>query len=427
MSRAHDNPTSQLRQRLREIKQDGRQQDWLRELVEWLLQEFLEVEFIEHLGAEPYERTEGRAGYRNGYRERELTTRVGRLTLRVPRDREGRFSTELFERYQRSEKALVLALQESYLQGVSTRKVRRITEKLCGVEFSKDQVSRAVRALDEELETWRRRPLEKAYPYLVADARYEYVREDGQVESEGVLTIQGIGQDGYREILPSRTGVPPALAARTVSVAVAPVEEEATWSELFANLLAHGLDVSSVRCITTDEHQGLRAAMRRYLPKAAWQRCQTHYQRNAGSKVPRKARQEVHAALRDVFNAPDGDLARQRVKRLMQAWRSRFPELVAWMEQTIEQPLAVFSLPAEHRKRMRTTNGLERHHQEARRRSRVVRIFPNRASCLRLSSALAMEQSEEWLTGHRYLDMRVLEEAAETAELPRPELVDVPA
>lgn len=404
MSRAHDNLTSQLRQRLREIRQDGREQDWLRELVEWLLQEFLEVEFTEHLGAEPYERTEGRAGYRNGYRERELTTRVGRLTLRVPRDREGRFSTELFERYQRSEKALVLALQESYLQGVSTRKVRRITEKLCGVEFSKDQVSRAAQALDGELGTWRGRPLEKAYPYLIADARYEYVREDGRVESEGVLIIKGVDQHGYREIL---------------SVAVAPVEEEATWSELFADLLARGLDASSVRCITSDEHQGLRAAMRRYLPKAAWQRCQTHYQRNAGGKVPRKARQEVHAALRDIFNAPNGDLARQRGDRLMEAWHSRFPELVAWMEETIEQPLAVFSLPAEHRKRMRTTNGLERHHQEARRRSRVVRIFPNRASCLRLSSALAMEQSEEWLTGHRYLDMRGLEEEQpETADLP---------
>lgn len=403
MSQAHDTLAAQLRQRLQRIKPDGQGRDWLRELVEWLLQELLEVEFTEHLGAERYERTAGRAGYRNGYRERELTTRVGRLTLRVPRDREGRFSTELFERYQRSEKALVLALQESYLQGVSTRKVRRITEKLCGVEFSKDQVSRAAQALDEELATWRSRPLEKGYPYLIADARYEYVREDGQVESEGVLTIQGIDQDGYREIL---------------GVAVAPVEEEATWNEAFADLLARGLEASSVRCITSDEHNGLRAAMRRYLPQAGWQRCQTHYQRNAAGKVPRKARQEVHGGLRDVFDAPDGELARQRAERLIGAWRTRFPELVVWMEETIDQPLVVFSLPAEHRKRLRTTNGLERYHQEARRRSRVVRIFPSRASCLRLSSALAMEQSEDWLTGHRYLDMRSLEEdQPEPAEL----------
>lgn len=403
MSQANDNLTSQLRQRLRGIKAAGGERDWLRDLVEWLLQELLEVEFTEHLGAERYERREGRSGYRNGYRERELTTRVGRLTLRVPRDREGRFSTELFERYQRSEKALVLALQESYLQGVSTRKVRRITEKLCGVEFSKDQVSRAAQALDEELGAWRGRRLDKTYPYLIADARYEYVREDGRVESEGVLTIKGIDAQGYREIL---------------SVTVAPVEEEATWNEAFADLLDRGLDASSVVCITSDEHKGLRAAMRRYLPKAAWQRCQTHYQRNAAGKVPRKARQEVHRGLRDVFDAPDGELARQRAERLMEAWRGRFPALVAWMEETIEQPLAVFSLPAEHRKRLRTTNGLERCHQEARRRSRVVRIFPNRASCLRLSSALAMEQSEDWLTGHRYLDMRPLEEEPpEPAEL----------
>ncbi len=395
MSRTHDTLTNRLQQRLQKIKEDGREEDWLRQLVEWLVQELLETEFSEFLGADPYERTEDRQGYRNGYRERELVTRVGRLALRVPRDREGRFSTELFERYQRSEKALVLALQESYLQGVSTRKVKRITEKLCGVEFSKDQVSRAAQALDEELGTWRARPLEKAYPYLIADARYEYVREDGQVESEGVLTIKGVDQHGYREIL---------------SVTVAPVEEEITWNEAFADLLARGLDASSVICITSDGHRGLRAAMRRYLPKSTWQRCQTHYQRNAAGKVPRKARQEVHAGLRDVFNAPNGDLARQRAEHLMGAWRIRFPDLMTWMEETIDQPLTVFSLPEEHRRRLRTTNGLERYHQEARRRSRVVRIFPNRASCLRLSSAMAMEQSEEWLTGHRYLDMCVLEE-----------------
>jgi transposase-like protein len=403
MSQAHDTLTDQLRQRLREIKEGKQGQDWLRGLLEWLLQELLEVEFAEFLGAEPYERSEARRGYRNGYRERGLITRVGRLTLRVPRDRQGRFSSELFERYQRSEKALVLALQESYLQGVSTRKVRRITEQLCGVEFSKDQVSKAAQALDEELERWRNRPLEKAYPYLIADARYEYVREDGRVESEGVLTIKGIDGHGYREIL---------------SVRVAPVEEEASWNEAFGDLLSRGLDVSSVCCITSDEHRGLRAAIRRYLPKAAWQRCQTHYQRNAASKVPRKARREVHAGLRDVFDAPHGELAQQRAQRLMEAWRQRFPELVAWMEETIDQPLTVFSLPTEHRKRMRTTNGLERYNQEARRRSRVVRIFPNRASCLRLSSALAMEQSEEWLTGHRYLNMQALEEA-------KPETTDV--
>lgn len=395
MSQPDDTLREKLRQYLETIKQSEKGTEWLRELVEWLVQEMLNLEFKEYLGAEPYERSEERQGYRNSHRQRELITRVGRLTLRVPRDREGHFSTELFERYQRSEKALVLALQESYLQGVSTRKVKRITEKLCGVEFSKDQVSRMAQALDQELEQWRSRALIKKYPYLVMDARYEYVREDGRIESEGVLTVKGIDEGGYREIL---------------SVKVAPGEDEVSWGELLSDMLERGFDPKSVRYIVSDEHLGLRAAMRRYLPKAIWQRCQTHYQRNAGPKVPRKARREVHAGLRDVFNAPNLERALGRANCLMDEWRDRFPELVAWLEETIEEPLAVFALPDAHRQRLRTTNGLERYQQEIKRRSRVIRIFPNRESCLRLSSALAMEQSEDWLTGHRYLDMDVSEE-----------------
>lgn len=394
---SHNDHTLQeaLEQHLETLKAGEESDDWIRDLVEWLLQEVLDVEFGQFLGAAPYERSQDRKGYRNGYYQRELFTRVGRLTLRVPRDRQGRFSTEIFERYQRSEKALVLALQESYLQGVSTRKVKKITEKLCGVQFSKDQVSSMAKGLDEELMAWRSRPLEKAYPYLVVDAHYEYVREDGQVESDGVLLVKGVGSDGYREIL---------------SVLVAPTEEEATWNDVFSDLLDRGLDAGEIDCITSDEHKGLRKAMRRYLPRVTWQRCQTHYQRNAAGKVPAKAREEVHAGLRDVFVAPDEQRAWQRAQRLMEDWQSRFPELVEWLGETLQDALAVFSLPKEHRTRMRTNNGLERFHEEIRRRTRVVRIFPNRMSCLRLCTALSMEQSEDWLTGHRYLDMEVLEE-----------------
>ena len=384
-----------LEQHLEALKAGEDPDDWIRDLLGWLLQEVLDLEFSQFLGAVPYERSQDRKGYRNGYYQRELFTRVGRLTLRVPRDRQGRFSTDIFERYQRSEKALVLALQESYLQGVSTRKVKKITEKLCGVQFSKDQVSSIAQELDEELAAWRSRPLEKAYPYLVVDAHYEYVREDGQIESDGVLLVKGVRADGYREIL---------------SVFVAPTEEETTWNDVFSDLLERRLDAGEVKCITSDEHKGLRKAMRRHLPKATWQRCQTHYQRNAAGKVPAKSREEVHSGLRDVFNAPDETLAWQRARRLMEGWRSRFPELVKWLEETLQDALAVFSLPKEHRTRMRTNNGLERFHEEIRRRSRVVRIFPNRESCLRLCSALSMEQSEEWITGHVYLDMRVLED-----------------
>jgi putative transposase len=395
MSQQDDTLKQRLQQHLDNLEEVNEDKDWLRDLVEWLVQGLLDIEFSEFVAAEPYERSEERQGYRNGYRQRDLFTRVGRLTLRVPRDREGRFSTQLFERYQRSEKALVMALQESYLQGVSTRKMRRITEKLCGVEFSKDQVSRMAQALDEELSGWRQRTLEMHYPYLVVDARYEYVREDGRVESEGVLTVKGINQAGFREIL---------------GLAVAPSEEETSWSEVFADLLDRELNPNSVQYVVSDEHRGLKAALRRYFPRATWQRCQTHYQRNAGSKVPRRARKEVHRQLRDVFDAPGQEQAQVRAKRMVSAYQDRFPELANWLEETIEEPLNVFSLPAEHRKRLRTTNGLERYQQEVRRRTRVVRIFPNRASCLRLTTALAMEQSEDWLTNHRYLNMQVSEE-----------------
>lgn len=393
MSHHDDTLRAQLRQFITNLeKQDDN--DWLRELVELLSQELLEVEFEEFLGAEPYERSDDRAGYRNGYRERELITRVGRLNLRVPRDREGKFSTQLFERYQRSEKALVLALQESYLQGVSTRKVKKITEKLCGVEFSKDQVSRMAQELDETLEIWRTRPMERNYPYLVVDASYEYVREHGQVISEGVLTVKGINQAGHREIL---------------SVALAPTEEEASWGEVFSNLIDRGLVPREVQYIVSDEHKGLRKALRRYFPRAIWHRCQAHYQKNAGSKVPLSARDEVHSKLRDMFRAPDLASAQQRASHMIAEYEGQLPKLASWMEETIQEPLAVFMIPEKHRKRLRTTNSLERYHREVKRRTNVVSIFPNRASCLRLISALAMEQSEEWLTGRRYLKMDPLE------------------
>jgi len=390
MSQSNASLDEKLQQIVGQVKQQGVGVDWLREVVEWIVQELLELEFTEHVGALPYERTASRQGYRNGCRERQLHTRVGTLTLRVPRDREGRFSTALFEQCQRSEKALILALQEAYLQGVSTRKMTKLTEKLCGTRFSKDQVSRMAQALDGELDRWRNRPLKKRYPYLVVDGRYEHVREDGHIESEGVLTVEGIREDGHRDIL---------------SVDVAPGEDETSWGEMFCGLLDRGLDAEAVVYVVSDEHRGLCEALRRYFPHAVWQRCQTHYQRNAAKKVTRRARGEVHGQLRDVFEAPSLKEAKARAERLIEDWQDRSPEFVEWLEETIEDCLAVFTLPEGHRRRLRSTNGLERFHQELKRRSRAVRIFPNRRSCLRLVSALAMEQSEEWLTSHRYLTM----------------------
>ena len=275
---------------------------------------------------------------------------------------------------------MILALQEAYVNGVSTRKVSRVTEKLCGTEFSKDQVSRMAQALDEELDRWRGRRFDKRYPYLVIDARYEHVRDDGRVMSEGVLTVEGINEQGHREV---------------IAVAMAPGEDKSSWGELFRGLIERGLNPSEVVCVTSDDHLGLREALQRYFPHAIWQRCQTHYQQNAASKVLRRDRAEVHDQLRDVFAAPDHEEAQRRA------------------EQMIEHPLTVFQLPKGHRVRLRTTNNLEKYHHEIKRRTRVVRIFPNRRSCLRLVSALAMEQSEEWLTSPRYLTMMQTEAVEE--------------
>lgn len=402
MSQSQSCMKEKLQKKLEEVKSEEPGSDWLRELVEWLYQEMLEMEFSDHMGAERYERTADRQGYRNGYRERQLHTRVGTLTLRVPRDREGKFSTRLFERCQRSEKALILALQEAYVAGVSTRKMSRITEKLCGTEFSKDQVSRMAQALDGELEQWRDRRLERQYPYLIIDARYEHIREEGQVTSTGVLTVEGIDERGYRE---------------AIGVSLAPGEDETSWGELFRGLIERGLDPSGVVCVTTDDHLGLREALQRYFPHAMWQRCQAHYQRNAASKVHRRDREQVHEQLRDVFAAPDGEEAQRRVEEMVEQWRKQVPVLAEWLEETIEQTLTIFALPKGHRVRLRTTNNLEKYHQEVKRRTRVVRIFPNRESCLRLVSALAMEQSEEWVTGPRYLTMTQVE----TVEQPQKE------
>ncbi|MCK4681953.1 transposase, partial [Candidatus Bipolaricaulota bacterium] len=228
--------------------------------------------------------------------------------------------------------------------------------------------------------------------------RYEHVRDDGRVMSEGVLTVEGVNEQGHREV---------------IAVAMAPGEDKSSWGELFRGLIEREFDPSEVVCVTSDDHLGLRDALQRYFPHAIWQRCQAHYQQNAASKVPRRDRAEVHDQLRDVFAAPDHEEAQRRAEQMIEQWGCRVPAFAKWLEETIEQPLTVFQLPKGHRVRLRTTNNLEKYHQEIKRRTRVVRIFPNRRSCLRLVSALAMEQSEEWLTGSRYLTMMQTEAVEE--------------
>jgi putative transposase len=367
-----------------EAAEDG---DGLRHLVQHVLERVLEEELTAFLGAETYERTEGRRGYRNGAKPRTLKTRVGSIDLMVPKDREGRFQPSLFERYQRNEKALVLALVEMYVQGVSTRKVKAITEQLCGLEISKSQVSALATGLDEAIAAWRERPLERAYPYLIVDARYEKVRCGPRVVSQGVLVVVGISAAGFREIL---------------GVWQAATESEATWSEVFEDLKRRGLH--GVQYVVSDDHQGLRRAIDRHFQGALWQRCQVHFLRNLLGRVRKRDRAEVLALLRSITEAATREAALEAVRAAVAALTATYPEVAALLEAAAPEILAVYDLPEAHRKRLRSTNLLERYNQELKRRTRVVRIFPNGASCVRLVSALAMEANEEWLA-RRYLDM----------------------
>ncbi len=369
--------------------------DFLREILERVVQQILEAEITEHIGAAPYERVEGRTGHRNGHKPRTLRTRVGTLNLLVPQDREGTFSTHLFARYQRNEKALVLALMEMYVEGVSTRKVKDITEALCGTSFSRSLVSRLAGDLDSELEAWRSRPLTaKAYPYVFVDARYEKVRVDRRVVSQGVLVVSGVRDDGLREIL---------------AVEVTDTESEATYQELFRSLKSRGL--SGVELVVSDDHEGLKAAIFRHFQGVCYQRCQVHFSRNLLGMVGVARRKELAEGLRAIFAAPTRATALGIACELAEEWRRKGYEKVAeHLEEHLEECLTCLAFPESHRRRIRTTNGLERLNQEIKRRTRVVRIFPNRQACLRLVTALAVEQSEEWITGKRYLDMRELEE-----------------
>ena len=356
-----------------------------------LLNEAMKIERDQALGAGLYERTDNRQGYANGYKPKTVDTRMGKLMVNVPQVRGGlQFYPSALEKGCRSERALKLAIAEMYVQGVSTRRVTDVLEKMCGLSVSSTQVSRVAQILDEELEKWRTRPLGE-YPYLVLDAHYEKVRTGGSVVSCALLTAIGIDTDGRRSIL---------------AVSVSLSEAETHWRELLKSLQQRGL--AGVKYVVSDDHDGLKAALNAMMPGILWQRCQCHLQRNAASYVPKtKMRKQVHNDIRDIFNAPDRQQAQQRLKFYVAKYEKTAVKLSVWMEENLPEGLTVFALPEGHRKRMRTTNMLERVHEELNSRTRVAGLFPNEASLLRLVSAVLMELSEEWETGKRYLDMDV--------------------
>jgi putative transposase len=368
-------------------------EDFLKEMVQSIVQQVLEAEMDEELGAAKGERTEHRTGYRSGYYRRSLITRVGKIELRVPQDRQGRFRTEVFERYQRSEKALVGALTEMYVQGVSTRKVKAITEELCGHEFSASTISRLNQRLDGELEKFARRRLEEDYPYVVVDARYEKVREDGVIRSRAVLIALGINWDGRRCVL---------------GVDLANRESASSWKDFFTELKGRGL--RGVEFVVSDDHAGLKRAIAEVLPEAAWQRCYVHFLRNALDYLPRRADDDCLTELRWIYSRRNLQEAREDLAAWLKKWEGRYGKLCQWVEDNIESTLTFYRLPQAHHKHLKSTNMLERFNEELKRRTLVVRIFPNPESCLRLSRALAAETHEHWIEATRYLNMTDLEE-----------------
>jgi transposase-like protein len=367
--------------------------DGFRDVIRAVMQEMLEAEMDEALGASKSERTPERLGYRSGHYGRTLMTRVGKLELRVPQDRSGHFSTELFERYQRSERALVATLAEMYVQGVSTRKVKAITEELCGHAFSASSISAINKRLDDSLKAFAQRPLTEPFPYLIVDARYEKVREAGVVRSQAVLIAVGIDWDGRRQIL---------------AVEMAGRESRSAWKDFLLGLKSRGL--KGVEFVVSDDHAGLVAAIGEVIPEAAWQRCYVHFLRNALDHLPRKHADDCLQELRWIYDRRDLDEAKVDLATWLAKWSGKHPRLTGWVEEAIEQTLTFFRLPRTHHKHLKSTNMLERLNEEIRRRTYVVRIFPNTESCLRLVRALAVETHENWMEANRYINMDDLRE-----------------
>lgn len=390
----HHEENTSIAQMLEAVIENG--MEGLETAISILLNEAMKVERSRALGAEPWQRTEGRQGYANGYKPRGLNTRVGKLSLLVPQVRgDVTFYPSALERGLRSERALKLAIAEMYVQGVSTRKVAEVMEALCGLEVTSSEVSRCASLLDEELEKWRTRPLGHC-PYVVLDARYENVRVDGTVRSCAVLIAAGVREDGRRSLL----GVSCSMS-----------EAEVHWRGFLSVLKQRGLH--GVEMITSDDHEGLKAGLRATFHGVAWNRCHFHLQRNAAAYVPKAhMRAEVAEDIRSILTAPSRDEAERLLNLAVEKYAKSASRLSSWMPSALPEGFTVFMLPHRYRRRLRTTNMLERVNKEVKRRTRVATLFPNPASLLRLVSAILMEISEDWETGKVYLKTKENDQAS---------------
>lgn len=363
----------------------------IKPVLELLLNTAMKIEREQFLGANSHERTEERRGYANGYKPKGIQTRMGALDLAVPQVRGLGFYPQSIERGSRSEKALKVAIAQMYLEGVSTRRVQDITEKLCGYEISSTQVSRVTQELDGEFEKFRNRPLGEI-SYLIFDAIYLKVRHDGSVIDMAVLLAYGITPEGKREIL----GASMKLS-----------EAEVHWREFLQHLQSRGL--RGLRLIISDDHAGMKAARMAVFPSVPWQRCQFHLSQNAQSYVPKRSmRSEIADVMREIFNSSTLEMAREMARRAVEKYQKRAPEFAKWLEANIDEGLTVYQFPKEHWKKLRTSNGIERVNREIKRRTRVAVLFPNKESALRLVTGVIIEIHEEWVTGKKYLDMSPL-------------------
>jgi putative transposase len=383
--------------------------DFLREGVRLLSQALMEIEVEEHVGASRHERTPGRTGQRNGYRERSWDTRVGTVELKVPRVREGGYFPSLLEPRRRAERALSAVVQEAYVHGVSTRKVDELVKALGMGGISKSQVSRLCEELDEEVARFRGRPLEGSFPYVWVDATYVKARQDGHIASTAVVIAVGANaKTGEREVL---------------GLDVGPSEDGAFWSSFLRSLVARGL--RGVRLVTSDSHRGLKGAIEKVLQGASWQRCRVHFMRNALSLVPKAAQQMVGATIRTVFAQPDAQSAHEQWRRVSDSFRARFPKLSELMDEAEEDVLSYAGFPQEHWQKIWSNNPLERLNKEVKRRTNVVGIFPNESAVIRLVGAVLSEQHDEWQVSKRYFSVGSLAklEQGEEAKIERPELI----
>ena len=363
--------------------------DFLRESLRWLAHELMEAEVSAQIGAERYERNEERVAQRNGHRIRPWDTRVGTIDLAIPKLRTGSYFPSWLEPRKRSEQALVAVVAEAYVQGVSTRKVEALVQTLGIAGLSKSEVSRLCTSLDAQVAAFRTRRLDAVYPYVWLDARYEHVREDNRVLSMAVIVAYGVREDGVREVL----GIDIGLS-----------EDVVLWREFLQDLVARGL--RGVQLVISDAHVGLTQAIREVFVGASWQRCRVHFLRNVLAQVPKTAQAMVAAGApsgpRSIFEQADLATAKKQLRHVIETLQSRFPKVVALLEEAEEDILAFYAFPVEHRRQIASTNPLERLNKELKRRSAVVGIFPNRQAVIRLFGAVLAEQADEWTVGRHY-------------------------